>query len=39
MIVNARVKLALVVELGSDLPASEFPSFIEAVDGVEGTEN
>jgi hypothetical protein len=38
VVVNARVELALVVELRNDLPASELPSFVEAVDGVEGTE-
>ena len=30
------MELALVVVLGPDLPASELPSFVEAVHGVEG---
>lgn len=30
------MELALVVVLGADLPASELPSFVEAVHGVEG---
>jgi hypothetical protein len=39
VVVNARVELALVVEFGGDLPASEFPSFVEAVDSVESTKH
>lgn len=30
------MELALVIVLGADLPASEFPSFVESVHGVEG---
>lgn len=39
MVVNARVELALVIVLGGDLPASELPSFVEPVDGVESAEH
>lgn len=39
MIVDASMKLALVIVLGADLPASKLPALIESIHGVEGAEH
>lgn len=38
MIINASVKLAFVIVLGTNLPASKLPAFVESIHGVEGAE-
>jgi hypothetical protein len=39
VIIYASMELALVVVLGTDLPAPELPAFVEPVDGVESAQH